>query len=243
MLAGRAPYESRPSPLPSPAALPAAERRRSGPVVRLAMAVAEEASAGSGLPPGALRSVFASSNGDGPVVGAILDSLVNRDAGDRPVSPTLFHNSVHNAAAGYWSIAHGSAQAATCIGLHDDTLAAALLMTLAEVVADQVPVLLCGYDHPLPPPLDAKRPTLAGFGLGLVLAPAGIGTAMARLSVRFDAQQPCVPPLPRVGGLRALAAGNAMARGLRLLEALARGEADEHVLPYLDGALTLRVTP
>ncbi len=58
------------------------------------------------------------------------------------MSPTQFHNSVHNAAAGYWSIAHGSRQPATCLGAHDWTWAAALLKAVAEVAATGAPVLL-----------------------------------------------------------------------------------------------------
>lgn len=243
VLAGEAPYEPRPSPPPLPATLPPAERRRSGPVVRLALAVAEEATAQSAVPPAALRGIFASSNGDGPVVGSILESLVTLDPRDRPVSPTQFHNSVHNATAGYWSIAHGSAQSATCMGLHDDSLAAALLTAMVEVTAEAAPVLLCAYDYPMPPPLDVKRPTLAPLGLGLVLAPPGRGTAIAQLTLRFEPLQRSVPPRPRAAGLRALAIGNAMGRGLRLLEALARREAEVHALPYLDGSLMLGLTP
>jgi hypothetical protein len=243
ILAGTLPYEPRPSPAPAPAILPATERRRTSPVARLALVVAQEAAAASGLPPGSLRSIFASSNGDGVVVGSILDALTTIGAADRPVSPTQFHNSVHNAAAGYWSIANGSAQPATCLGLHDDTWAAALLKAMAEVVADGEPVLLCAYDHPLPAPLDAKRPTLASFGLGLVLAPPGIGTPLAQLALRYDAMVEVPPPVPRLEALRGLAAGNAAARGLPLLEALARGEADSHRLPYQDGCLTVSLAP
>ena len=52
---------------------------------------------------------------------------------DQPVSPTQFHNSVHNTAAGYWSIATGSQQPTTCLACHDATAAAALLKAMAEV--------------------------------------------------------------------------------------------------------------
>ncbi|MBV1795605.1 beta-ketoacyl synthase chain length factor [Siccirubricoccus sp. G192] len=243
VLAGEAPYEPRPSPAPPPAVLPPTERRRTGPVARLALVVAQEAAAASGLPPASLRSVFASSNGDGVVVGGILDALATIPAESRPVSPTQFHNSVHNAAAGYWSIANASAEPATCLGLHDDTWAAGLLKAMAEVVADAEPVLLCAYDHPLPAPLDARRPTLAPFGLGLVLAPPGIGRPLARLAVRYEAMAGAAPPVPRIEGLRPLAAGNAAARALPLLEALARGGAASHFLPYGDGSLTVTLAP
>ena len=137
--------------LPPPALLSALERRRTGPVVRLAMAVASAAAASSGLAEAALRPVFATGNGDGITVGAILDAMVRPDGF---VSPTQFHNSVHNAAAGYWSIGTGSSQPATCLGGHDWSFGGALLKAVAECAIEREPVLLCVYDMPLPAPLD-----------------------------------------------------------------------------------------
>ncbi len=245
ILAGAAPYEPRLSPPPAPTILPATERRRTGPVVRLALAVAHEAASSSGLPPGSLRPVFGSSNGDGVVVGGILEALAAAGSGERVVSPTAFHNSVHNAAAGYWSIATMGQQPATCLGCHDWTWAAALLKAMADVAADGEPVLLCCYDHPLPPPLAPLRPTTAAFGVGLVLAPPmQAGAALATIQVGYAAG-PAAPDVgaPRNPALHALAAGNAAARSLRLLEALALGVADEHAVAYLDGRLRVSVRP
>lgn len=244
ILAGAEPYVCRPSPAPAPTVLAATERRRTGPVVRLALTIAQEAALASGLPPAGLRSVFGSSNGDGVVVGGILDAMATAAPDERVVSPTAFHNSVHNAAAGYWSIAMGSQQPATCLGCHDWTWAASLLKAMVDVACDREPVLLCCYDHPLPPPLAALRPTVAAFGAGLVLAPSGIGVPLAAIEVRYD---PSPPPddagLPRNHALHGLMRGNAAARSLRLMETLALGAADEHALPYLDGQLRVGVHP
>jgi len=244
ILAGMVPYEPRPSPPPAPAILASTERRRTGPVVRLALAVAHEAALSSGLRPGSLRSVFGSSNGDGVVVGGILDALATARDGERVVSPTAFHNSVHNAAAGYWSIATAGQQPATCLGCRDWTWAAALLKAMADVAADGEPVLLCCYDHPLPAPLAALRPTTAAFGVGLVLAPSTVERGLATISVRYDAKPPAPNAgVPRNPALHALAAGNAAAQSLRLLETLALGIADEHAVSYLDGRLNVSVRP
>ena len=246
VLAGAAPYEPRHSPPPAPALLAPIERRRTGPVVRLALTVAHEAAqhaaSSSGLPPGSLRSVFGSSNGDGVVVGGILDALARARGDERVVSPTAFHNSVHNAAAGYWSIATAGRQPATCLGAHDGTWAAALLKAMAEVAADNEAALLCCYDHPLPTPLAALRPTVSAFGAGLVLAPLGVGRPMAMIRVGYCAA-PSAPGVwaPRNPALHALAAGNAVAQSLRLLETLALGESDRHAVPYLDGRLDIEL--
>jgi len=254
VLAGAEPYVPGPAPPPPPAILPPTERRRAGPVVRLALAVASEAAAASGLPPGDLRCVFGSSNGDGVVVGGILQALADSN-GERVVSPTAFHNSVHNAAAGYWSIANASAEPATCLGCHDFTWAASLLKAAVDVAADGRAVLLVCYDHPLPPPLDALRPTCAPFGAGLVLAAPG-GTergrapALARLGLRWSSgpgssgapPQNLLQNTPQNPALHPLFHGNASARALPLLEHLAQG-GGRHALAYLDGRLEVEVMP
>lgn len=245
VLAGEAAYVPRESLPPAPMMLAATERRRAGPVVRLALAVAQEAAVSSGIEAAALRSVFGSSNGDGVVVGGILDALARGAPGERVVSPTQFHNSVHNAAAGYWSIATGSRQPASCLGAHDWTWAAALLMAMVEVAADAVPVLLCCYDHPLPPPLHALRPTGAAFGAGLVLGPVQEGRVRLRVEYRADGAG-VVPPLGL--GLDGLMRCNAAARALPLLVTLARHEVGlhkggRHEVAYLDGHLVVEVAP
>ncbi len=235
VLSGALPHQHRPAPPPPPAILAPTERRRAGPVVRLALQVAQAAVASSGLPPASMRSVFGSSNGDGVVVGTILDALATAGAETRVVSPTQFHNSVHNAAAGYWSIASGGREPATCLGAHDDTWAASLLLAMAGL-ADGRPALLCCYDHPLPVPLDALRPTADPFGVGLVLAP-GRGLQVEFVDMPADSAALADP------GLAALMHGNCIARCLPLLAAIAAGHAGRHSIPYLDGRLEIAWTP
>lgn len=238
ILAGEAPYAPRPSPPPAAAILPPTERRRTGAVVRLALAVAHEAALASGVPPGAMRTVFGSSNGDGPVVGSILGALATAAEGERVVSPTQFHNSVHNAACGYWSIATGSQAASTCIGCYDDTWAASLLAAMAECGASGEPVLLCCYDHPLPAPLDAKRATGPAFGVALALAPDGPGPVLRVTLAAGAAEAGPAPP-----GLEELARSNPAARSLPLLACLAASRAGALELPYFEGRLRLEVRP
>ncbi len=242
VLAGAAPYDPAPVLPPSPALLPANERRRTGPVVRLALAVAAEAAAASGVAPALLRSVFASANGDGPVVGGILEALSAGAPSDgRMVSPTAFSNSVHNGAAGYWSIATGGAQPAGCLGCGDATWAAALLAAAVEVHDAGAPVLVVAYDHPLPPPLDAKRPILAPFAAALVLAlPEAAG--WAQLEIGYEAS-PALPDAtePVLPELRALALGNPAGQSLRLLEHLARSVSGPCPAPYLAGHLRVEI--
>lgn len=241
ILAGHAPYTARESPVAAPAMLPPNERRRTGEVVRLALHVAQAAVEDSGLPPERLRCVFGSAHGDGPVVGSILDALTHAAPDrERIVSPTQFHNSVHNAAAGYWSIATHNPLPATCLGCHDSTWAAALLLAMLEVDAG-APVLLCVYDHPMPAPYARIRPVPAPFGIGLVLAPPGAG-GLARLAVAHAAEA-AQNAAPRHPDLAALAAGNPASQSLRLLENLALREAGRCDAAYFEDSLRIEVTP
>ena len=168
VLAGVTPYAPRATVLPIPAALPAAERRRTGAVVRLALAIGFEASSRAGANPAELPTVFSSSGGDGSNCHEICQTLAT---GDRQLSPTRFHNSVHNAASGYWSIAVGATPASNVLCAYDATFGAALLEALTQVVVDRVPVLLVAYDSGYPEPLHAVRPIPDAFGVAMVLAP------------------------------------------------------------------------
>jgi hypothetical protein len=88
---------------------------------RLALAVAEEAVRRAGLELADMRGVFASANGEGAILHGLLEML----ASDSPeVSPTQFHNSVHNAVAGYWAMGAQSRQPMTCLGANMDSFAA-----------------------------------------------------------------------------------------------------------------------
>ena len=79
------------------------------------------------LPAASLATVFASSDADLAIIHRICLALT---ATPRLISPTDFHNSVHNAAAGYWSIAAGARAASTTISAHDGSFAAGLARSL-----------------------------------------------------------------------------------------------------------------
>ena len=240
VLRGEIPRADTEQPIPPPTILPANERRRSGTVIRLALAVAQEATAMAGIAPDTLRCVFGSANGDSNVVHAILTTLAAPPGNTGPpqVSPTQFHNSVHNAPLGYWSIATGSRQAATTLGCSDATFAAALLKAMAEIACEGAPVLLCLYDAPLPPPIALQRPTSCNFAAALVLTPGD------DIRVGFD-PSPATPDTwePRDPTLQTLARINPAARTLRLLQALARGAADDFAAELLDGRVNITLRP
>lgn len=224
-----------PLDLPPPEALPAAERRRTGMTTRLALAagyaaLADAAAAGHTPDVRTLPSVFASSGGDGTNCHAICSALATPQ---RLVSPTRFHNSVNNAASGYWGIATGAMAASTIVFGYDGSFAAGLIEALALLAGDGGHVLLIAYDEPYPEPLHAARPLAGSFALGCLLgaqAPAGGGTRIAA-TLSTDPADTCADP-----GLETLRRGVPAARSLPLLAALARDDAGAQcvVLDYLD---------
>lgn len=240
VLAGAAPWTPADCAVPPPAMLPPTERRRASLAVRLALAAAAEAAAGEDA--AALETVFASSNGDGAVVGAILEALTD-PAG--AISPTQFHNSVHNAAAGYWGIGSGSTSPSVSVGGHDDTVAAGLLQAVAAVSARRRRVLFCAYDAPLPPPLAAVRRTTVPFAAAMVLLPGPDASARAALDLRFGpGEAPPADSAPGRDALDALASENPAARALPLLRALAARRPAALRLPMLgDSCLEIEVSP
>jgi hypothetical protein len=184
--------------------------------------------------------VFTSSGGDNDNVHAINGILATAP---REVSPTRFHNSVHNAAAGYWCIAAGSHEPSTSLCAYDASFAAGLLESAAQVTVDKAIVALIAYDHPYPEPLHTLRPITAAFGMGLILTPQQSDKALAAIEVDFVSGKADETRMLDAG-LEALRRGIPAARGLPLLEALARGKPAQLSIAYLDdNHLNIRVTP
>jgi hypothetical protein len=200
------------------ALLPAAERRRTGVPVKLALAVGCDAFTNAARSPAATATVFASSGGDGENVHRICEAL---STPDREVSPTRFHNSVHNAAAGYWSIAVGSREPSTSLCAYDWSFAAGLLETAVQIATDGRPTALIAYDHRYPSPLNAVRPISSDFGVALVLVPEPTARTIASLDVSF-VPGPAAATVMTDPGLEAVRATVPAARSLPLLAALAR---------------------
>src|SRR5215211_2122374 len=99
VLAGEAPYVAARTNLPAPDALPPSERRRASRAIKAALAAGFEACGHAGRDPSTLATVFSASAGDSNNCHEICQQLATDD---RQISPTRFHNSVHNAPAGYW---------------------------------------------------------------------------------------------------------------------------------------------
>lgn len=238
VLAGRQSHSAAPSVLPAPALLPPAERRRSSRLVRLALAVGLEAAQGGHADPARLATVFSASSGDGHNCHALCETLASSD---RAVSPTRFHNSVHNTAAGYWGIATGAMAPSQVLCAYDASFAAGLLEALAQVATDAGPVLLIAYDAEYPEPLHAVRPVPDAGGIALLLAPAPGERSLARLEATLD--ETAATPMADAG-LESLRTAIPALRGLPLLELLATRRAGAVGIDYLPPLqLRLQVTP
>lgn len=224
--------------LPAPTILAAAERRRVGRVVKLAIGVALEATSQAGEDPAELSSVFSSSGGDGHNCHEICQAL---SLAGREISPTRFANSVHNAAAGYWSIGTRAMAESNVLCAFDASFTAGLLEALTQVAVDQVPVLLVAYDSEYPQPLHAKRPIPDAFGVAMVLTPQRRASSLSRLDAALS-DSACDRFAD--ADLEALRCAFPAARSLPLLRLLAARNGGSAILDYLDvSRLRVRIEP
>jgi hypothetical protein len=234
-LRGESPYVPAPLLAHAPELLPANERRRATPAVRLAFQAAEDAVRATALPAARLATVFASSDADLAIIHRISSALAKTP---RLISPTDFHNSVHNAASGYWHIATASCAASSTVCAYDGSFAAGLLEACTQVVVDGHDTLLVAFDLPAPAPLDAKRPMTHAASVALLLTQTRGERALGSLScalVRDIDESRLEDP-----ALEALRAGNPATRALPLLVRIARRDPGCVVLPGANGTL-LRV--
>lgn len=230
VLSGKQAYQPAPTLLPTPAMLPPAERRRTGRVVKLALAVALEATASAEADPTLLPSVFSSSGSDGHICHELCQALA---LSTREVSPTRFSNSVHNVAAGYWSIATGSMAGSNVLCAFDASFIAGLLDSLTQVAVDRQPVLLVAYDTEYPAPLHAKRPIPDALGVAMVLTPERNANSMASIDLTLSDEAADNMSDPQLEALRSAIPA---ARSLPLLRLLAIGASGRTVLDYLDAS-------
>ena len=231
-----------PTVVAAPQLLPPAERRRAGAIVKLSLAVAEQACAGSGFEPGHLATVFTASSGEPANCHALCEVLASSE---RLVSPTRFTNSVHNASAGYWHIANQSRAPSTSLCAFDASFGAGLLEAAVQCVSTQRPVLMVAGDVPYLEPLNGVRYLPDSFGVALLLDATAPSQPSSRLRLTTQGrQQTASAPLTVCdhAGLETMRSAIPAARALPLLQALARAVPASVVLDYLDSvALAVQI--
>lgn len=210
--------------------LPSAERRRATPVTRLALDVAIEALGSHD--PSQTTSIFASSGGEAGVTHGLFEALCE----PHPLlSPTAFHQSVHNTAAGYFGIATGSHQPSDSLCAFDDSLGAGFAECALRVEQGEVDVLLVAYDLAPPFPIRTHRRIDDDLALAFHFNNAS-PAPLAELDVHF------VPTPHRRA--RTAFVKNPLECAYPLLRAIARRESFEFSLGCgLGGQLDIRLSP
>ena len=131
--------------------IPAALRRRSSLPSRLAINAALNACKIAGVEASETPALFASVGGEMVITDQLCLELT------KPVvhiSPTQFHNSVHNTAAAYWSIITGCQQASTAMAAGEQTIAMALVEAWGQLATQGGDLLLVCYEERWPEYLD-----------------------------------------------------------------------------------------
>ena len=225
-------------PLPrlAPECLPPVERRRANATTRLAISAAMQAVEGM-LPEdiAQLPTVFSSSDGDGDVLASMLVALAQPQV---VLSPTLFHNSVFNAPAGYWSIGSRAHAASITVSAGAASFVAGLREARGQVLARGAPVLYIAFDAPFPAALASFARSAEPFACALRLQPAteSGGHKYGRIDRPGPerAEDERDEPLPSV--LRRRFFANSAADALPLLLAIARRRRARIAFPWLDGS-------
>lgn len=219
--------------------LPANERRRMTPTLRLSLAVLEEFTQVHHFDPLTTAYVFASSCGDVEIACNICRALTEPG---RPVSPTQFHNSVHNAAAGYSSIALKSNMPSTTISAFDSTFAAGLLEMASFALAEKRAVLLVAYDQVPAMPVATVRKITCPFAAAILISPGKSANSLCEVTISLNAgtQETTMDNAT----LESIRTSNPAARALPILKAIADRDRRRILLAHLDNAhIQLDISP
>jgi len=218
VLRGEIEAQSQPAPRPTPVLLAPTERRRAPDTVAIALEVAARACENADADPRDLASVFACAEGDTAISDYMCETLARTPT---LISPTRFHNSVHNAAAGYWTIGTGCMRPYTALSAHRNSFGEGLLEALVQAESGRCRTLLVVYDIESRGPLATMAPSKGMVGAGVVVTPTAGARSLARIRWRtaHGTERTAASP-----GNAALVAGNAMATCLPFFEAIAMEE-------------------
>ncbi len=210
---------------PKPDVIPANERRRAPLPVRLAVESSWQATQAAGIDPKELSCVFVSGLGDTQLTDYMCKVLATDN---KQLSPTKFHNSVHNAAAGYWTISTGCMKAANSVAGFAESVPLTLLEAITQCVHEQVPVLLTFYDAPSSTILQDLLHNELPFSASIIIAPQGSDYSGLTLEASVEATAAAWPSL-KEPSLQVCYGSNPAARILPLLEMMATREKQTHL--------------
>lgn len=219
--------------------LPANERRRATRVAQLALSAAQQTGAPESL--NQCLQIFSSCSGDLSTFNQISQALA---MDGRPVSPTRFHNSVHNAPAGYWSIATQSQTASTSITAYTDSFAASLLEAAVQLNAsdntqNQDCLLVC-YDE-IPPTAFASQVNITEeFACALTLSRHS-QNSLAKLDISPGTGNETITRFTN-DNLEQLRLSNPQAMILPVLNVISQHRSDTVTLPYFEQGMNITIT-
>jgi len=199
---------------PEAAVLEGALRRRATPLTRLSIEALSQAVLMAGADLATIATVWGTAHGEHTPAIKMLKMM---KTGEGRVSPTQFHNSVHNTAGGYASITSNNTSGSTTLTGGSELLGAALLEAICRIDETREEVAVVLGDERLQSPFELGAPT-ADLAYALVLSPREDG-ARARLSdLSLEAEGPLAEEHARFGPLY-------ISAGLPLLSGIVRGEA------------------
>lgn len=207
---------------PKPEVIPANERRRAPLPVKAAVDVSWQALQQSGIASAEVACVFGSGLGDTEITDYMCRTLTTAE---KQLSPTKFHNSVHNAAAGYWTISTHCMKSANSIAAYHMTAGLAVLEAMTQCVLHNEPVLITLFDTATHDPYRQLFDCEHSFATALLIAPLGF-SGSAPLAELTLTQEPALATQPEWHSptLNVLYQGNPAAKILSLLAAIAQFE-------------------
>ncbi len=161
-------------------------RRRATGLTRMAVEVLNQATRTAGCDVTTVPIVWATAHGEHSTAIKIFGMM---RSGEGKLSPTHFHNSVHNTASGYASIALGNGSASTTVTGGAELVASTFLEAIChlETAAEDVVVVLA--DEPLQPPFHCSDGT-APLALAFCLSSHAEGASVVLSDFRRDAVAP-----------------------------------------------------
>lgn len=164
-------------------------RRRATALTRMAVGAMQQAAEQAACDPVETASIWATAHGEHTTALEILEMM---RCGEGKLSPTRFHNSVHNSASGYASIATGNTAPSTTLTGGSELVVSALLESQCLVEASGRDVLLVLADEPLQCPFERSEKA-AALAMAFCLSPREAG-ALAQLGeLRRDHLAPARP--------------------------------------------------
>lgn len=131
--------------------IPLSIRRRSSLATRLAITAAHNACLNANIDRSTVTTLFSSIGGEMTITDQLCLELTNSDI---HVSPTQFHNSVHNSAAAYWSIISKCQQASTAMAAGIHTVPMTLVEAWSQLKTRFKDLLVVCYEEQWPDYID-----------------------------------------------------------------------------------------